>query len=652
MKASNEPTWKLILWAVEQLAVGKGEFRLDDIIRKVQERDPDRGRPTISPVVQGMTSNAGKGPLSPCGQPLFRISHGLYRLNGDVGGGSSQEHSIQELTPRKPQLSKLKNKLGEANATSDYFARGYVDFQEDQVGVSYDSLFGPYLQGAFQVTLIDPYIRLSHQARNMMEFIETVRKFNTNDSRISVKLITIEDADPETASKQQELLKQVQIYAAAEGIQFIFEFDDARVQHDRVMSTDTGWKIVLGRGLDIFKFTPNDLLGVAIRNQLLRRVRKFGITYVAPSASENSRSQTASTTTRSAKSKTRAAILAKDYQEYVAGDVVLVGCVKTKMIQAAAAKDLFISPLFRKEREYAEGAGVPWYILSAENGLVTPDQLLSPYDRFLPKQSAKYRKEWGDKVIARLEQLEGPLDGKVFEIHAGVAYVDAIRSGLESRGAIISEPLKALSFGGRLRWYGIKTFPRRASVETFADEVLPDISSLVASLRDESSAVTPKDFLAAGSGGRKVPGMYSWWVDADGASELAAALGHSFPAGLIYAGLAGATHWPSGKQSTNTLWSRMQSMHLGNKHEFSTLRRSVGAILASAKGRTDIDEIELTSWLDTHLRVQVVPFEDADVLGRVEKAVLAELDPPLNIKGMTETPLRQHLKDLRRAVTS
>ncbi len=57
-------------------------------------------------------------------------------------------------------------------------------------------------------------------------------------------------------------------------------------------------------------------------------------------------------------------------------------------------------------------------------------------------------------------------------------------------------------------------------------------------------------------------------------------------------------------------------MHLGTKHEFSTFRRSIGAILAGTQGRDDIDEVALTSWMDLHLRVLVVPYADADALGK------------------------------------
>lgn len=55
-------------------------------------------------------------------------------------------------------------------------------------------------------------------------------------------------------------------------------------------------------------------------------------------------------------------------------------------------------------------------------------------------------------------------------------------------------------------------------------------------------------------------------------------------------------------------------MHLGKKHEFSTLRRSLGSILAEANGQQAIDEVELTRWMHAHLRVVPIPVADADTL--------------------------------------
>ena len=84
MQAVEQSTWQLILTAVEKLHASSGEFRSDEIIKEVQKLDPLRGVTSIRPVLQGMTSNAGKGPLSPCGQPLIRVRHGIYRLMGDA----------------------------------------------------------------------------------------------------------------------------------------------------------------------------------------------------------------------------------------------------------------------------------------------------------------------------------------------------------------------------------------------------------------------------------------------------------------------------------------------------------------------------------------------------------------------------------------
>lgn len=363
-----------------------------------------------------------------------------------------------------------------------------------------------------------------------------------------------------------------------------------------------------------------------------------------------SRSEVTTANSRTTLARSNPVVVEQDGTELIAADIVLVSCVKTKRPEAAAAKDLYISALFRKERSYAERSGVPWYILSAEHGLVDPEQWLAPYERYLPDESSTYREAWGVKVVDDLEQVQGLMEGKVIEIHAGAVYLEAIRSRLQSRGAVIVEPLRGLPMGKRLQWYDGGNRVPQPDVSRKVGVLLPDIDSLVATLRDESLAVSPKNFLAAGSIGRNLPGLYSWWVDPEGALELTAGLGHRIPTGMIYAGLAGATHWPSGKRSSNTLWLRIASMHLGSKHEFSTFRRTIGAILASAEGRDEIDEIALTRWMDLHLRVLVVPYEDANSLGRAEQSVLAELDPLLNLMGMPDTELRRRLKELRRAV--
>ena len=93
---------------------------------------------------------------------------------------------------------------------------------------------------------------------------------------------------------------------------------------------------------------------------------------------------------------------------------------------------------------------------------------------------------------------------------------------------------------------------------------------------------------------------------------------------------------------------RIATMHLGTNYELSTLRHTLGAILTHAKVWGEFEEATLTKWMHAHLRVVAVPFLDADLLGRVEEALLVELDPPLNLRGMAKTPLRLQLTGLRR----
>ena len=76
----------------------------------------------------------------------------------------------------------------------------------------------------------------------------------------------------------------------------------------------------------------------------------------------------------------------------VTADVLLVGCVKSKRSQPAAAKDLYTSTLFQGRRAHAEATGRPWYLLSSEYGVVDPDTVIEPYDRYLAEEPAEYRR--------------------------------------------------------------------------------------------------------------------------------------------------------------------------------------------------------------------------------------------------------------------
>ena len=64
------------------------------------------------------------------------------------------------------------------------------------------------------------------------------------------------------------------------GIVFDVELVEPTAIHDRSITTDTGWKILLGRGLDIFRRMAESPFDLATKYQKYRELRSFGITYL------------------------------------------------------------------------------------------------------------------------------------------------------------------------------------------------------------------------------------------------------------------------------------------------------------------------------------------------------------------------------------
>ena len=61
--------------------------------------------------------------------------------------------------------------------------------------------------------------------------------------------------------------------------------------------------------------------------------------------------------------------------------IYLVSCVSQKLSHPAPAQNLYTSAWFQKARSFVLKSGSPWYILSAEHGLVHPEQVLAPYEK-------------------------------------------------------------------------------------------------------------------------------------------------------------------------------------------------------------------------------------------------------------------------------
>jgi hypothetical protein len=60
------------------------------------------------------------------------------------------------------------------------------------------------------------------------------------------------------------------------------------------------------------------------------------------------------------------------------GDLILIGCVRTKPPVASPAVEVFDSPMFAGRKGYALATGRRWYLLSAKYGLLAPDDVIGP----------------------------------------------------------------------------------------------------------------------------------------------------------------------------------------------------------------------------------------------------------------------------------
>lgn len=149
--------------------------------------------------------------------------------------------------------------------------------QENQKGVDFDLLLGAYLKGVNSITITDPYIRKFHQARNLMELLETIARRKLEHDDVTVHCITAPDHD-ESHEQQEKFLAQIQEKVGPIGILFSWEFDENA--HARHIITDHGWEILLDRGLDIFQpYNMHDAFDPANRLQKYRACKKFEITF-------------------------------------------------------------------------------------------------------------------------------------------------------------------------------------------------------------------------------------------------------------------------------------------------------------------------------------------------------------------------------------
>ncbi|MCD8401430.1 BREX system Lon protease-like protein BrxL, partial [Tenacibaculum finnmarkense] len=145
--------------------------------------------------------------------------------------------------------------------------------KDNQTGVSYKSLFGEYLKGARNITIQDPYIRLPYQFKNLVEFCLMLSDNKAPEDEINLEIITWNNE--EFIRDSIFNFEEIQENVATIGIHLTYRLEE---HHDCFIATDNGWKITLGRGLDIFEKIEGRF-NVADIDQTKRRCKSCELTY-------------------------------------------------------------------------------------------------------------------------------------------------------------------------------------------------------------------------------------------------------------------------------------------------------------------------------------------------------------------------------------
>lgn len=140
---------------------------------------------------------------------------------------------------------------------------------------------------------------------------------------------------------------------------------------------------------------------------------------------------------------------AQDLAQAIVNDNVykigLVACCAEKLEKPSRAFELYQSDLFKKAVDYCRRHYNQWFILSAQYGLVNPNDVIEPYDR---KLKASDGEDWAHKVVVKLGLPPSVYGRTLYYAHAGKLYTDPLLADVP-----MTFPMKGLGIGQQLAWY-------------------------------------------------------------------------------------------------------------------------------------------------------------------------------------------------------
>ena len=208
-----------------------------------------------------------------------------FTSHGDADERGSGQWDAGELSDGLPKSDVVVDARGDNKPASPVFdrrallkARAILKRYkiEPSMGNSMPDILLPYLFDAAEIRIRDPYLRQTHQVRNVHEILLQLIQ-NADVAKLPHIVIETCASDEDIyRSRQEETFKQLQQSWEPFGI--VIDWSIVDYFHDRCITTDTGWVIDLGRGLDVYDaYTPLSQFDPRYAIPHLRRTKEITI---------------------------------------------------------------------------------------------------------------------------------------------------------------------------------------------------------------------------------------------------------------------------------------------------------------------------------------------------------------------------------------
>lgn len=106
-------------------------------------------------------------------------------------------------------------------------------------------------------------------------------------------------------------------------------------------------------------------------------------------------------------------------------NIGLIACVHTKQDHPCMAKDMYISPFFKKGYEYLSHRCDKIFIMSAKYGLLKSETVIAPYNQTLRNMDKRERMKWSHELLRDLTKYTD-FENDQFIVIGGMKYIEFI----------------------------------------------------------------------------------------------------------------------------------------------------------------------------------------------------------------------------------